>query len=158
MKPGAITKALKEIPWIVKALVVAGAALGIYAGVSRQIKKAKDNKAAKDAVKAADDELQALVNAGAPPSYSDTQYKLGEDTIYSAINNSRWSPEGGTDEEAIYRVFNSLKNSADLLKLISAFGVRDDESLAAALRDDLDSEEMQKINQILSSKNIAYSF
>jgi hypothetical protein len=70
----------------------------------------------------------------------------------------------GTDEQAIYDVFNLMKNNIDVALLIKAFGKRrvefstQDQELGAHLSNDLDSSEITKINNILSSKGITYRF
>jgi hypothetical protein len=57
-----------------------------------------------------------------------------------------------------------MQNDLDVSKLIQAFGMRRIEfstrtdSLAAFLRSELDSSELQKVNNILASKNIKYRF
>lgn len=73
-----------------------------------------------------------------------------------------------TDEAAIYESFRQLKNDADFAGLQAAYGIREISSgswnpaanfngnLTAALTDELDSTERQKVNYILSSKKIKY--
>lgn len=72
----------------------------------------------------------------------------------------------GTDEEAIYNVFRSLKNNADYLQLAKAWGkptrkIYDwgfgyDMTLPQFLRWEMDSKECAKVNAILKSKGIKY--
>lgn len=74
----------------------------------------------------------------------------------------------GTDEAAIYEAFRQLKNDADFAGLQAAYGIRTissgswsvasdfDGNLTAALTDELDSTERQKVNYILSTKKIKY--
>ncbi len=75
----------------------------------------------------------------------------------------------GTDEDAIFDVFNRLRNNADFLALKAAFGVRnytggfvpgflsDDLSLDGWISQELDSSEIAQLNNILRSKGITYS-
>lgn len=72
--------------------------------------------------------------------------------IYKAVKGA------GTDEDAIYAAFLSVNSRSDVLKLISTFGVRDGMTLKEWLYDDLSTDEITKINDILSSKNILYTF
>jgi len=73
----------------------------------------------------------------------------------------------GTDEDEIKVVFESLRSNADYDALKSAYGVREVSSgrfnifvsnfegdLPATLRDELDSDELAEINQILANKGI----
>jgi hypothetical protein len=97
--------------------------------------------------------------SGQVASYPSATYSQLADKIYSAVMYT-W----GTDEQAIYDVFNQMKNNLDVALLIKAFGKRRvefstlDQELGAHLSNDLDSAEINKINNILSSKGINYKF
>jgi hypothetical protein len=74
----------------------------------------------------------------------------------------------GTDEDAIFSVFNQLRNNADFLALKQAFGVRqytggflpgfmsDDLSLEGWIAQEFDSDEINQLNNILRNKGINY--
>lgn len=68
----------------------------------------------------------------------------------------------GTDEDAIYAVFNQLRNTADLYALISAYGTKNGLDLPGMIRDELGNHwptyELDKLNKILTNKGIAYHF
>ena len=64
----------------------------------------------------------------------------------------------GTDEEAIYAVFQTISTRSDVLRLISAFGLRDGMTLGEWISDDCSAGEIAKINQILADKDINYQF
>lgn len=64
----------------------------------------------------------------------------------------------GTDENAVYEVFNRINNGADLRKLISVYGTRHDMTLNQAIVDELGRSELNKVNTILSNKGIDYAF
>ena len=64
----------------------------------------------------------------------------------------------GTDENAVYEVFNRINNGADLRKLISVYGTRHDMTLNQAIVDELGRSELNKMNTILSNNSINYSF
>jgi len=51
-----------------------------------------------------------------------------------------------------------MKNDLDIAKLILAYGVRDDETLAEWIIGDLRSSQIDKLNKILSNKGITYKF
>ena len=59
------------------------------------------------------------------------------------------------DEEAVYEVFQRLKTNSDVLKLQEVFGIRDDKDLFGYLRNFLNNDELQKINDILAQRNIS---
>lgn len=111
-------------------------------------------------VKAAQEDEKAFKAAGQKQTYTDGQYKIFADSIYSAGFDVLF----GTDEDTIYSVMNRMQNDLDVSKLIQAFGTRRIEfstrtdSLAGYLRSELDSSEMGKVNSILANKNIKYRF
>ena len=93
------------------------------------------------------------------PTYSQTQYQVFADKIYQA--GVAWF---GTDEVAIYSVFQAMKNDLDILKLINAFGSRRLEfstvmgNLAEFLYSEFDNKEITKLNSILAAQGIKYQF
>ena len=107
----------------------------------------------------ADADIKAAQKTGETASYSSATYSQLADEIYAAVMYT-W----GTDEQAIYDVFNLMKNNIDVAMLIKAFGKRrlefstQDAELGAHLSNDLDSTEIAKVNSILSSKGITYRF
>jgi hypothetical protein len=107
----------------------------------------------------ADKDIREAKQAGQTASYSAATYSQLADKIYTAVMYT-W----GTDEQAIYDVFNLMKNNIDVANLIKAFGKRrlefstQDLELGAHLSNDLDSSEIAKVNSILASKNITYRF
>ena len=107
----------------------------------------------------ADKDIRDAKQAGQTASYSAATYSQLADKVYTAVMYT-W----GTDEQAIYDVFNLMKNNIDVANLIKAFGKRrvefstQDLELGAHLSNDLDSSEINKVNSILASKNITYRF
>src|SRR5690348_14169685 len=104
--------------WARGVIVVAVVALTLaaiwtgYGLISNAIKKAKENETPKEA----DAELEKLRTQGIVPTYTDAQYKIWADAIEEAFQG--WGTANGDT------VFINLKNDADVLKLIIAFGVR----------------------------------
>ena len=145
MKIPAFLKNPTVITWI----VVGG--LGLYA-----YNRFRSATAQLDQGDIAKDDLKKL---GQTPSYPDTAYVGFADKI-----NSAGISGFGTDETAIYNVFQQMKNDADVLKLIAAFGNRRIEfslawsGLSGWLRSELNAAEIDKVNGILASKGIAYRF
>jgi hypothetical protein len=89
---------------------------------------------------------------GEAASYSDLQYKVQADKLYNAMKG--W----GTDEPAVFAVFQWLQNNIDFLKLQNAFGVRDGWDMYRWVKGDLTSSELTQVNNILYAKGIIYSF
>lgn len=163
-------------PWA-KGVVIVGAGTALYfAGLSiyRNAKKKKDLKDANKAGEAAQKELGELASKGVKPTLPDSQFQALCESLVQAMNGC------GTDEDMIYNVFKQMKNEADIRKLIASFGVRyyqpcaadqpisytkwlwNDKSYGGGLPSwlsyDLSSSEVQKINSILKTNGINYSF
>lgn len=109
----------------------------------------------------AGDDLQKLEQSGVKPSYQNSQYSSWAEKLQYALNYLN------TDENAVYSVFNSLKNQADLTKLIQIFGTREIETfpfvsqnatLSEAIQSQMDQDEIQKLNGILAKKGINFTF
>lgn len=83
-----------------------------------------------------------------------TQVQLNTlaDKIYKAVKGA------GTDEKSIYDAMRTLQTKDDVLALIKTFSVRDSMTLREWLYDDLNNSEISKINDILLSKGISFSF
>lgn len=83
-----------------------------------------------------------------------TQVQLNTlaDKLYNAVKGA------GTDEKSIYDAMRTLQTKDDVLALIKTFSVRDSMTLREWLYDDLNNSEISKINDILLSKGISFSF
>lgn len=130
----------KPLTW----LIITGVAL--YFG-SKAIKSLKTNKD----LQAASQDVSDLEKTQVA-SYTEGQYNIWAQQLLGAMSGL------GTDEDAIFRVFNFMKNDLDVAKLVKAFGVRDNESLSEWLAGDLSNTDIQKINTILKNKKIKYQF
>ena len=64
----------------------------------------------------------------------------------------------GTDEDAIWDVYNRMSTRSDVLQLNKTFGIMEDETLSEWLYDDLDADEILHLNQILANKGINYQY
>ena len=66
----------------------------------------------------------------------------------------------GTNEENLYAAFQTIGSYSDLLLVMKYFSelAGDGKSLLDWISDDCSSKEIAKINQILASKNINFSF
>ncbi len=68
----------------------------------------------------------------------------------------RWG--WGTDEEAIYEVFETVNSRSDILSLIKEFGVVDGHTLTEWLNNELNASERQHLQEIIAAKGINYQF
>jgi hypothetical protein len=141
-------------------LVVVGVVYGI-----KGIKKAIKNKASKDESKSVKGDLADLNNnVITKQTISNAQASGFAGGLYSAMNGV------GTDVDAILNIFKKVNNDADVLAIVKAYGTKSLTStllwesetfngqLSGALRDELDSSDVNKINKILSDKGIGYQF
>lgn len=80
-----------------------------------------------------------------------------EDSLGSYISND--------NEDSVYNVFQQLQNNRDIAELIRAFGMRSrsvmligtgKKGLSAFINNAMNRREIDKINEILQSKNIQY--
>lgn len=83
---------------------------------------------------------------------SQVQLNTLADKLYNAVKGA------GTDEKSIYDAMRTLQTKDDVLALIKTFSVRDSMTLREWLYDDLNNSEISKINDILLSKGISFSF
>lgn len=110
--------------------------------------------------------FQSVINKGADISaLSDHEQETGEyptlsSLTYQALANKIYQAcKGfGTDEDAIYNAFGQLNNTADMLKLITVFGIKDSHDLDWWIRSELNRWEIKKLNAQLSGKGIVYQF
>lgn len=168
----------KDLPTWAKGIVIVGgvAITGfVLFQLYKTLKEKADKKQAEDFKKEAKKELDILKAQGVKPSYSPSQYESFSSKIVVALDGC------GSDEQAVYSVFAAIKNKADLLNLISSFGVRYYQpclltdpisrgfdyigigqkyggNLSTWLTYDLDKFEIDRINNMLSSKGIDYKF
>jgi hypothetical protein len=136
----------RAINMLLLLVVVAVLIFGGYFGIRFIVRKIKEKNTATHK------ELNESIASGVPLSFSETQYQNMSDTLYAAMNGV------GTNEGAIFGVFESVKNISDVLKLIDVFGLKKGENLGQWLKDDLSTSEIAKINNTLKSKGINYQF
>jgi len=160
----------KGVVAVIGVAAVALVGYSVYSGVKRRRDIREASKASQEAKKEVDD----LRRTGIVPSYTPSQYEVFSQKLVQAMDSC------GTSEESVYSVFRSMKNKADVLSLISAFGVRFYQpcsatnpisytnwlfnnrafggGLATWLEYDLTSAEIKKINNILAGNGINYNF
>lgn len=96
------------------------------------------------------------------------QYEIDEDDLSvspSEIQNlvtklhSAFGVYGAaTDEDSVYKVFETLDSRSDILALVNAFGVHKNHTLNEWMNKELSLEELDHVQQILSAKGIVYTF
>lgn len=147
------------VKWGIAILVIA-----VFAAIIWQVVKYFKNQKRKQYFSS---DYNNLINSGQKPSYPDTSYIQMADKIYEA-----GCPYGaitgclGTDEQAIYDVFNQMNNELDVLLLVRAFGSRTPRGTVAAdavdlggfLSTELSGDNISQINSTLASKDIKYRF
>lgn len=155
-----IQKGFSDLPQWAKGVISVGLLAGSAFLIYKLVKKfGSDERREVEQNANINQELQQESQKN-PLTFAKSQYSSFADTIQTA------GFDVGTDEAAIYSVFNKLKNNADYLALIAAWGkptrtIYDwgmpyKMTLPQFLRWEMSDTEVQKINKILSSKNIKY--
>jgi hypothetical protein len=133
-----------------------GAGLGLYLIYFLFFKRKKSDVA----------EEQALQQEGSSSTstYPDSQFYGWANRLENAMFDI------GTDENAIFEVFGSLRTNGDFIKLKQAFGIREysggflpgfvspDLGLDGWIQQELDGSEINELNAILQRKGITYRF
>jgi len=164
-----------ELPQWAKGVVVVGGLVVGYLAVSSILKAIKAKKTKEESLTEVNDassELQTEIKSGKRPTLPKTTIDAMANAIVAASNDC------GTDEKKIYAQFDKVSNQADILLLVQAFGLRqkvrcpfsDDPresffsantppmSLSAMLNSELDTTQMQTLNNKLATKGIKYKF
>jgi len=158
------TQKISPDTWIKLGMYVA-TGLGVAYGVKKVLDYWKPEKKRENTEKKQiESELEASEKKQ-KATYPTSQYSSWADAIAGAIYGA------GTDELTIVNIFRQLKNDTDYLKLVKAWGnpkrrVFPDffvfydtgylMTLPQALREDLSTFWINKINNILKSKKIKY--
>jgi hypothetical protein len=154
-------------PWAkgIIALAAIGGGYLLYRGIKKKSDQAKGIKTSSSS------ELPANINTDikeqakkTPLSYPLSVYETYAQDLYGAMYRF------GTDEDTIFRIMGYMKNDADVLQLIKAFGVRPaggsqlfigNATLNEWFSDELDTTDIGIINKTLASKknpSINYRF
>ena len=167
----------KELPSWAKGVVIVGGLAVSYVFISRtiaRIRKAKDIKDVQKETDYANRDLIELARRGIKPTIDRTQMEIIIKSLEDSMNGCSYS------QTRIENAFKKLNNEADLKLLIRDFGVRyytpcaisspisyaiylsDNKhfggTLATWLNYDLGTSDINKINKILSDKNINFKF
>lgn len=137
---------LKTVP-IAVYVILGMLILGIFVYfIFKEPKKVTDEEI-KEGTQNEIDEIKES-NPSIKQTYSNITYVQWADQIYHAVSGA------GTNEDSIFQVFYQLKNKLDWAMLKKAFGVRDEMSLNAWLRDDLKVSLINKLNNELRRINV----
>jgi len=160
--------------WARGVVVVGGLVIG-YIAVNAIIKKVTQNKkdaAALQEINTASGDLNAVISSGTKPTLNNSQLEAMSNAIIEASNGC------GTDNNMIFATFSKIKNDADILSFIKVFGLRKKTrcpftsdtmenfwssntmpmSLSAMINSELDTTEIQKINDGFLAKGMRYQF
>lgn len=144
-------------------IAIAGAAAAGYLFI-KLTKKVEEKKQLIGATNELNAINQELENIQQPASFSQAQYNSWANALFIAMDGF------GSDENSIYNIFKLLKNNADLLQLIKAFGIREISSgkfnpepnvkgtLIQCITSELNAYEISKINSILDKSGITFKF
>lgn len=165
----------KGLPTWAKGVVVVGGLAVIYITAAQIIKKIRENKEQKkqmEEISAATNDLRNLAKNGIRPTLTKTELESISSAIIDAVAGC------GTNMSKIFTQMGRLKNDADVLLLITVFGLRkkmrcvfsDDPredfwsnmtppmSLTAILQSDCSASDIADINKVLSKAGIKYKF
>lgn len=118
--------------------------------VTESVEKAEQKQSSEVA-----SDISILQKEGQKQTYPNTTYSQLADSLDSAM--TAWF---GTDEKAVYSVFNKLINDIDFVKLVEAFGYRRMEytlkygNLSAWLRADFSQSGIDEINKIMKLRGL----
>lgn len=115
----------------------------------------------KELIQSINKEQQKLSRQGMSLSYPTFQYKSYAEILKNAMGGL------GTDENSIYNVMSKMKNNLDLSELIKQYGTHIYAvspirflylDLSGWLTEELNTKELNKVNNILAENNITYKF
>ena len=132
-----------DIAKIIKIIVVIIAVIVGYRYLKKYLKKRKNQ--------AVLSELDKDINVS-KLSYQLSYYGIWAKDLFNAMDGV------GTNEQVIYDVMKKMQSKDDVLQIITAFGVEDEETLTQWIVSELSTDERATLNRLLSDKNINYQF
>lgn len=134
------------VKWVLVAVLVAVVVFVIYK-IYRSFTKIEDVASSNEVIERANEEMDV------------SQLTLTTQQIHTICEKLYDAMSGfATDEDAIYDAISMCGSRSDLMAVIATFGVKDGQTLAEWLYEDLDGSELAHLNAIISSKNINYKF
>lgn len=138
-----------------------GIPVGLYFLVLKPLFKGGTPPPASATPDAANNEVNDMQQNGETLTYPLSWYNAKADAMQQAMFDL------GTDENVIYNVFENCEKLIDVLKIIAVFGNRPyytfginygNLTLSQWFAEELDSSEIENINNILQDNNINYYF
>ena len=169
--------------WAQGVIAVGTGVIGYFAvrGVINRIKSQAQVAKEKESLDQVKKDLKNLTNSGVRKSYPDSQYKQWADSLEKQFAGCDTSSLFSVDVPLIggysgsgtklYNILNQMKNDADMLALVDAYGLRTYDqcgiwsgdfgpaTLSQAVADELENDEIDGINAMLASPpKINYRF
>ncbi len=152
-------------PWAIGiiAVVVVGSAVWVGWKVYQKSKDRKDTAEGREEIKEVKGDLKELAKKDIKPSFADSRYQSLANQIQESLDGC------GTNEQVVIKAFSEMMNDADVLKLVTAYGVREYDNcgygtgdfkgtLSQAIVNEMDVSERAKLNKSLAAKGITYTF
>jgi hypothetical protein len=175
MAQGKVYDYYNGLPTWARGIVVVGGLVVGYIAVNAIIKKINQNKvdaAAQQEINTASGDLNSVIAGGTNPTLNNSELEAMSSAIIESSNGC------GTDTNMMYNTFSKIKNDADILSFIKVFGLRKKTrcpftndtmesfwssyttpmSLSAMVNSELDTTEIQKINDGFLAKGMKYQF
>lgn len=154
-----ITSLIPQEARIGLGVAVAGGILyWVYKKLNKSEKEIQQEELEKEAEKVKDPDTGKTIDCTGKLTYAKSWYNAQAEILYTAMFRA------GTDEAAIFGVFNKVKNDCDVAQLIASFGLRRQEFYVTSydlrwfIYDELDKDEISEVNRILRTKGIKYQF
>lgn len=145
---------------IIRGVAIAGGIFVVYKVLDYYVFSKEENITKQDVKK----DIDLLKKQGITLSYPLSQYEIWSSQILQAVNTIMFMQ----DEEAIMRILGYMKNDADILQLVKAFGKRQlegglfmnkgDGTLPELIQFALDNDEIKVVNLGFQRKGITYRF
>ena len=155
------TKTFFNTPWdqrskLERTALIVGGSLALYIGY-KTFKNFSSFVKTKLGQVQAGQELGSLQTQNINPNYTNTQYSIFAEALYSAMADSWfWY---GTDEDAIKSIMQKMKNDADVLKLNTSFGTKDGYTLSMWFRSELETSDLDEyVNAPLRANGVTFQF
>lgn len=141
--------------------VTVGIGFMVYNGIERRRKNKEAVEKANETLAATGSTLNAYAASGVYPSYTDAQYKVWADELDSCF-------QGWGTCRIWKQVFDNMKNGADIVRLVQAYGIRTTSSgkwnpadnyrggLAGVLTDELSKGEIIDLVTSLNKRGIDF--
>lgn len=145
---------------IIRGVAIAGGIFVVYKVLDHFVFSKEENITKKDVGK----DIDLLKKQGITLSYTLSQYEIWASQLLQAINTNIFS----TNTEVVIRILGYMKNDADILQLIKAFGNRELEgglfmnkgkgTLPELVGFALDEDEIKVVNLGFQRRGLTYRF